>query len=103
MSTGKIRIKGDKVICTIVPADPSRHNKWTIYFSSHLYDFLRESEGDVHRWAEQQREHIQAGTLPFKHPLSAQIKRGGKPTQRAIGDVIRAYGTTLLLDSLDDF
>ncbi len=103
MSTGKIRIKGDKVICTIEPADPRRQNKWTIYFSSHLYDFLQETEGDVHLWAERQREHIQAGTLPVKHPLSAKIKRGEKPTQRAIGDVIRAYGTTLLLDSLDDF
>ena len=98
MNANKTRIVGDKVICTINPANGTR---WTIHFPSYLYDFLREHVGDVHRWAEQQRGLIMDGTLPFKHPLSAQIKRGEKPTQRAIGNVVRAYGTNLLLDTED--
>lgn len=101
MSANKTRVVGDKIICTIPPSG-TRRSEWTITFSSTLYAFLRDHVGDVHLWADQQRELIEAGTLPFRHPLLVRVLLGERPTSKAIGDVIRAYALVLLGNKLDD-
>ncbi len=103
MNNNKKRIVGDDIECSIESID--RHGNstiWRIKFPKYKYDFLKKHVGDVHLWAAEQRALIVSGQMPGKHPIMAAIRRGEKPTQRAIGDAIRFYATLLMPDSFED-
>lgn len=101
MRNGDQRSDDDKVICKISPSVEVDRDEWTITFSSNLYDFLKERVGDVHLWVDQQYNLIVKGRLKFAQSIMNRVVRGEKLSQRAIGNLIRAYGMTLWLDSLD--
>jgi hypothetical protein len=104
MSNSTWKLDDDKVICKIYPSVEVNRYDWTITFSSNLYDFLKERFGDVHLWSEQQQYKINMGQMNFSQlsmKIMKRVMRGEKLPQRTIGNLIRAYGFNLWLDSLD--
>lgn len=91
-------VDNDKVICKIIRSDGE---EWSITFQKPLYDFLagHVHDGNVHDWASQLYDKILIGELKFSHPTLHHIKRGIRVSQRAIGDVIRDYGMSQVLDA----
>ncbi len=85
----------EKVICRI-------NDEWSITFQSHLYDFLKKRFGDVHLWAKNQYELIVLGEMQFATFNSSHLRERHQLSQRAIGDLIRAYGVALWVASIDD-
>ena len=85
-----------KLVC-MVPADnPS--DDFSIMFPAYVYDFLQSKYGDVGTWARQQQDLILSGQMKFAPGLVGKIRQKRKLSQRAIGDLIRMYATTLLVD-----
>lgn len=93
----------ERVVCKIVPAVEVDRDEWSITFSTCLYDFLKERVGDVHQWCNQQADFIDRGEMQFAPTEMGKIRLGHMPSQRTIGNLIRAYGMSLMLDSLPDF
>lgn len=86
----------NKVVCVIKADNPD--DDFSILFPAYVYDFLQSKFGDVGQWATQQQDLILSGQMQFAPGLVSQIRQRRTLSQRAIGDLIRMYATTLLLD-----
>lgn len=102
MSKNKTRRKDDRVICIIETTSNGIDLIWSISFSEALFDFLQSHVGDVHQWADQQRELIKQGRMNFAPRLMQKVKQGERLTQQAICNAIRAYGISLWFDACDE-
>lgn len=91
-----MNINETKVVCVIKSDNPD--NDFSILFPAYVYDFLQSKFGDVGQWATLQQNLILSGQMQFAPGLVSQIRQRHKLTQRAIGDLIRMYATTLLVD-----
>lgn len=85
-----------KVVCVIKADNPN--DDFSILFPAYVYDFLQSKFGDVGQWATQQQNLILSGQMQFAPGLVSQIQQRRKLSQRAIGDLIRMYATTLIVD-----
>jgi hypothetical protein len=103
MNSTQWTLDNERVICKIIPSVEVDRYEWSITFTAPLYDFLKEKYGDVHTWADQQLELILRGELPIAPNRMAKIRKGKRVSQRAIGNLIRAYGMALWFDSIEDF
>lgn len=102
MGTNKIRIKGDTVTCTIEPINNPSRNTWSITFPLSLYKFLNDHVGNVHHWADSQRDAIELGRFDTSLERLGLVRKGERPSQIAINRFIVGYGMRLLGESLDD-
>lgn len=84
------------VVCLIQADNPS--DDFSISFPAYVYDFLQSKFGDVGQWATQQQDLILSGQMQFAPGLVSKVRQKRKLSQRAIGDLIRMYATTLLVD-----
>lgn len=85
-----------KVVCLIQADNPS--DDFSISFPAYVYNFLQSKYGNVGHWVTQQQDLILSGQMKFAPGLVGKIRQKRKLSQRAIGDLIRMYAITLLVD-----
>lgn len=96
MNISATKLPKNKVVCVIKADNPDED--WNIMFPAYVYDFLQSRFGDVGQWANEQQDRILSGQMQFAPSLVGKIRQKHKLSQRAIGDLIRMYATTLLVD-----
>lgn len=85
-----------KLVCMVQADNPD--DDFSIMFPAYVYDFLQAKFGNVDKWAAQQQDLILSGQMQFAPGLVSELRQKRKQSQRAIGDLIRLYATTLLVD-----
>lgn len=86
----------NKVVCVIKADNPD--DDFSILFPAYVYDFLQSKFGDVGQWATLQQDRILSGQMQFAPGRVRQIRQKHNASQREIGDLIRLYAKTLLVD-----
>jgi hypothetical protein len=90
-------MNSNKPKVVVIPTD-NPDDDFSIMFPAYVYDFLQSKFGDVRHWATQQQDLILSGQMQFAPGWVRQIRQKHNASQREIGDLIRLYAKTLLLD-----